>query len=523
MSTALSVLPEILSLPEEPPTLRERVMLDKVLRKHPQYREQIKERCAEDIAFFINAFGFTFDPRETSVVHDIPFILYDYQINALQWFEERLAQNQDGIVEKSRDMGVTWITLVWLVHKWLFKDGFQALIGSRKEDLVDNWTLDSHFGKIAYFVEHLPKWLLPKGFNPAVHRMKLKLVNPENGNVIIGESANSNFSRQGRYTVILFDEAAFWENLEESFRAAAGASPCRLLISTPNGAPEINTFAELRYSNRYPILTLHFSLHPLKDAAWERVERQRMSLEDAAQELDIDYHRSARGLVYPAFANIHRGEYPHEKGWTLFTGWDFGIQDDTAIWWISRDPTDGKLRLVDYYSNNNQPIDFYVPFILGYLPEDNTYTYAPEELEMIFDHAYLPRAMHYGDPDVHKRSLASGTSSYQVLADHGIVILTNTKIAQDYGERKRKTELGIKRIEGVNYPHCKHGFEGVANARFPPRKSSSQSTSAISKPIHDWTEAPRSALEYFFVNEPPFFEEERPAPRRKTMAYDTIT
>lgn len=512
-------------LPDNPISLRDRVVIQKVLIDHPEYREYIREKCKNDKIFFINQFGFTFDPREGTRFHDIPFMMdgrFVYQMDVVNWFDECVENRRDGIVEKSRDMGLTWLFIAWIVHQWIFKPGFQSLIGSRKEDLVDNWTLDSHFGKIAYFLDKLPSWLLPRGYNPGVHRMKLKLVNPENGNVIIGESANANFSRQGRYTVIIFDEAAFWEDLAGSFRAASQSSPTRILISTPSGPPETNDFAAERFSERHNVLTVHASLDPTKDPAWMQEQRARMSEEDFAQEINIDYHRSGRGLVYPMFINTEKGEFPWERGWSMFTTWDFGIGDHTALIWIARNNADGKIRIVDCYHNKDKAIDFYVPFVLGYIPDDINHEYTEYDMEVINDHAHLPKGMHYGDPDVHKRSLSHGISAYQILVNHGINIFTLPGKANDFAERKRKTELGIRRIEGVNWPNCSDFYAAVANARFPQRSPTSQSTTGTNKPVHDDSSHYRTALEYYFINEPPVQTVEALKPSRKKNAYDEM-
>jgi len=40
----------------------------------------------------------------------------------------------------------------------------------------------------------------------------------------------------------------------------------------------------------------------------------------------------------------------------------------------------------------------------------------------------------------------------------------------------------------------------MQEARFPQRSENSQHTTAISKPVHDWTSHPRTATEYFAVN-----------------------
>lgn len=488
---------------------------------HPGIRDAVLQRCAEDVAFFVQCFGFTFDPR-SEIRHDIPFMLYDFQANYLHWLDERIANKQDGVVEKSRDMGVTWLSVAYFVHKWLFRPGTQILIGSRKEDLVDNWTRDSHFGKIQYFVDWLPHWMLPRGFNMAEHRMKLKLINPENGNVIIGESANSEFSRQGRYTMVFFDEAAFWPDLEASFRAAGGATNVRILVSTPNG---YNSFARIRDSGLYPILTLIWSLHPLRapdqngHSIWYDEQKKRMSPEDLAQEVDISYHRSARGVVYPEIQLVTKGDFPFLPGYSLFTAWDFGISDDTAIIWIARNPVTGKVRIIDCYRNAGKSIDFYIPFVLGHIPDGIKHDYTFDDMVKIASHASLPRTVNFGDPDVAKRGLSNALSALDIMAQYRIAVFTNPK-ARDFQTRKAMTEQGIKNIEGINFPQCADFVDAILNARFPQRSADSQSTSEVKLPVHDWTSHYRSALEYYFVNQPPIQIVERPTPFRRQMAYD---
>ena len=60
------------------PTLRERVAIT-LLSKKTEYHEQLRQACEDNFTFFVNAFGFTFDPREDAILHDVPFILYDFQ------------------------------------------------------------------------------------------------------------------------------------------------------------------------------------------------------------------------------------------------------------------------------------------------------------------------------------------------------------------------------------------------------------------------------------------------------------
>ena len=95
----------------------------------------------------------------------------------------------------------------------------------------------------------------------------MKIINPENGNTITGESANQDFSRSGRFTKIFMDEFAFWEYSERAWTASSDSSPHRVLISTPNGLG--NTFADIRFGGNAKHVEMHWRIHPDKGkGAW---------------------------------------------------------------------------------------------------------------------------------------------------------------------------------------------------------------------------------------------------------------
>jgi phage terminase large subunit len=58
---------------------------------------------------------------------------------------------------------------------------------------------------------------------------------------------------------------------------------------------------------------------------------------------------------------IKAGIYDPEL--TVFTGWDLGYSDDTAIWWFQ--VAGNELRLIDYYENNRQDMKHYAEQIYG--------------------------------------------------------------------------------------------------------------------------------------------------------------
>lgn len=309
----------------------------------------------KDPIFFFNQFAWTYDPRPESKPNHFPFLTYPFQDEYILELEKAFKGIHDLRTDKSRDMGVSWMILTWIVWHWLFDPSFNALIGSRKEDLVDNFQPDSLFGKMDYLIKRLPDWLLPRGYNHDKHRTFAKIVNPETGNTIQGESANRDFSRQGRYSLIFLDEFAFWENADAVWTATADSAPIRIVVSTPHG--KNNKFADLLFVNPIKNVRLHWTLHPKKDQAWYESEKARRTPREIAQELDIDYEASGSERVFALKINkelrqsvvIDPFEVP--KDWAYRGGLDYGTRNKTAFHIYVKDYDDNEFCVFEWRRN----------------------------------------------------------------------------------------------------------------------------------------------------------------------------
>jgi len=278
------------------------------------YRAKVKELFHRDVIFAFNAFFYTLDVRRRPFHHQ-PFCTYLYQDDSILKLVASIQEGKDLPIEKSRDMGASWMVILVFFWFWLDpKGGADFLLGSRIEDYVDKkGDMRTLLEKARYALYRLPMWLRPKGFNKKVHDNFMKLSNPESGATITGESNNKNFSTGGRYLAILFDEFAKWEQTDVSAWTAAGdATPSRIPVSTPFGVG----------GKYYDVVTgginkirLHWSLHPIKGAEayclWPRADKDieaddgrpeywtrspwydreclRRTDDEIAQELDISY------------------------------------------------------------------------------------------------------------------------------------------------------------------------------------------------------------------------------------------
>lgn len=258
-----------------------------------------REVCRRDVVHWCNRWCWTYDPREKLSI--IPFDLFPRQAAFLCWLAEREARQEDGLVEKSRDAGITWLCCVYALHAWLFRDGAQVGFGSRKLDLVDKIGDPACiFDKLRFLLYNLPEWMRPDGFRSDDHDCYTKLINPANGSTITGEGGDQ-IGRGGRAGIYFVDEASFLEHPLSVERSLSQTTRCRIDVSTPNGPG--NPFYAKRFSGRVPVFTLHWRDDPRKGEAWYAYQRDVKYAADPvglAQEVDIDYTASVDGICIPA-------------------------------------------------------------------------------------------------------------------------------------------------------------------------------------------------------------------------------
>lgn len=445
----------------------------------------------EGFLFWLNNFAWTYSPK-TEVKH-LPFIAFDFQEDASKWFIDRIDKGEDAFAEKSRDMGASWIFFVYIpIWYWLFGEGTAILIGSYKEALVDNGSIDSLFGKIEYTIESLPQWILPKRFNMKQHKKKMLLKNPVNGNEITGDTMSEKFGRGSRKTAILFDELGFWDYAKGAWEGSKDSTNCRLANSTPNG---YNYYAMIR-EMLISIHTMHWSQHPFKDASWYEFEKATRTKEELAQEVDISYSKSLTGKVYPDWneKNVEKGIFKYDPSLPLYTGWDFGKTDDTAIIWSQL--INGKLRIIDTYQMSNKNIDFFVPFITGIVESDNSYQYTDRDLEKIDEHKYWKHGTHFGDPAGRFQNNVTDDTVISVLRDHGIIMNYRDEW-KHFTARKGETKKLIFNGIELNMNDDTKWFDlCIMNAAYPKVKREGIEFTVSLKPRHDGTSHYRSALEY---------------------------
>jgi hypothetical protein len=221
--------------------------------------------CRREPLFYLNAFGWTYDPRLPEGQKKLPFITFDIQDEALYEIFRALGY-YDILIEKSRDEGASWICLEAFLHQWHFQREMNLGMTSRKADLVDSsGNPDCLFWKLQYQLANEPDFLCPN----YTHREML-LKNTEQKSTIVGESATGEVGRAGRTWAYFMDEFAAFDR-EDGYRALAATgdnTESRVFNSTPRGTG--NAFYDVRQNPAVKKVQLPWYEDPRKNGGLYR-------------------------------------------------------------------------------------------------------------------------------------------------------------------------------------------------------------------------------------------------------------
>lgn len=260
----------------------------------------LRRKYIADPVLFIEHWMVTYDPRAASPL--MPFVMFERQRELVRWLLARFEKRDDGMVEKARDTGVTWICVGFSLWLWSFRQGVKIGFGSRKELLVDRiGDADSIFEKARIILRHLPAEMLPGGFDVSRDAGYLKIINPENGSALTGE-AGDQIGRGGRSSIYFKDESAFYERPKLIEASLSQNSDCKIDVTTVNpgalGGPAHRK--RKRWVGTDRLFEFDWRDDPRKDDAWYEDQKTRHELDVIASEIDRNWEASVGNLVCPA-------------------------------------------------------------------------------------------------------------------------------------------------------------------------------------------------------------------------------
>lgn len=132
--------------------------------------------------------------------------------------------------------------------------------------------------------------------------------------------------------------------------------------------------------------------------------RADLTAEEFAQELECSFEAPNSGSYYGSLLDQAEREgrvtnVPWEPRLPVFTGWDLGMDDATAIWFLQLLPGSGEVRAIDYLEASGEGLDYYARQLAG-----RGYVYG----------------LHHLPHDVAVREMGTGRSRKEMLETLGV-------------------------------------------------------------------------------------------------------
>ena len=244
-------------------------------------------KCAKDPAYFMKKYCHIQHPTRGRIL----FNLYPFQEKVLHLFRDK----QNLITLKSRQLGISTLAAGYSLWLMLFHKDKNILALATTQATARNLVT-----KVIFMYDELPKWLKL----PHVEKNKLSL-RLKNGSKVQAKSSSPDAARSEAVSLLLMDEAAFIDNIEDTFTAAqqtlATGGQC-MALSTPNGIGNWfhQTWAKAETGeNSFTPVRLPWTVHPERNQAWRDQQDADLGPRMAGQECDCDFLASGDTVFEP--------------------------------------------------------------------------------------------------------------------------------------------------------------------------------------------------------------------------------
>lgn len=300
--------------------VRFRLFVLRRAKEDPAVRAALWHICSQDVLFWINVFAVQFNPDAEGTEDRVgPFITFPAQEDAIRAMISTIAarsreDREDVVIEKSRDMGASWLCLLIMFWMMIFHANNKFLVVSRHEDAVDNPSeSDSLFWKLDFILQHMPEYLKPK-----IQRKKLHFVNADNNSSITGSATTDAAGVGGRATAMFVDEFSRIRQGYEILDGTTDTTGCRIFnfthTDTGSAAHALIT-GKNKNARRIKKIVLHWSMHPMKGAGLYFSDGQggKAKILDTSYKFPDDYKFILDGSPSGAFPGYRSPWYDAEE------------------------------------------------------------------------------------------------------------------------------------------------------------------------------------------------------------------
>lgn len=319
-------------------------------------------KSAKDPVYFLNTYGYVYDITKKQIDR---LTCFSYQEDMVRKFQK----NQNNIVLKSRQLGLSVVTAGFVAWTLLFKIDQRILIVAN-----DGAAAVRFLETVKQFLNYLPKFFYDPKKDDEINNQKY--IGLRNGNWVKAVASGKQAGRGEALTMLILDEVAFIENADDIWMGAglaltATKGKC-IMISTPFGTGNLYhrtwVAAEKQEGSSFVPTTIHWTEHPVysvgkelrKDefgreywwSPWYEHECERFNFDKIkiAQELDLSFEGSKALVIESHIIAKYRqdilvkGEpicyYDHTIGENCF------VNNVKTNFWVWEKPLDGHNYIV---------------------------------------------------------------------------------------------------------------------------------------------------------------------------------
>ena len=200
--------------------------------------------------------------------------------------------------------------------------------------------------------------------------------------------------------------------------------------------------------------------------------RKAMTANAFEQEYECSFDAAIIGAIFAkellaARAREQIGQVTYDPQRLVFTAWDIGYGDSTAIWFWQQNK--GEIRVIDYYEASGEPITSYMQVLSA-----RGYKY---------DTLWMPH-------DAENKSITSGQSVCDILRKGGYRVRMVPKLSLEDGINAARLHFG--RV-AIDEKRCAAGLEALQHYRWGWNDRLDEPKPS---PVHDWSSHGSDAWRY---------------------------
>ena len=270
-----------------------------------------------------------------------------------------------------------------------------------------------------------------------------------------------------------------------------------VFIGTPKGHNEFYTAYHSALDRPdWFVMLLKASTSGLIDAVELKDAAQGMTDDQYAQEFECSFEAAIAGAYYAKEFDAYGHQItnvPYDREMPVFTAWDIGYSDDTAIWFYQ--VIRGEIHVIDFYAANGYGVEHYADMLDG-----KSYNYA-----RLGDKPFL-----WLPHDARAKTFASGgKSSQEQFFARGYASRITPELSLQDGIQAMRMAMPRMWFDKTK---CKDGIEALKLYR---REWDSDKKVFRDKPLHDWTSHAADAARYMAIA----WQADKPAPQEPAITW----